>query len=195
MINHKLLATISKSLFILCACFLSKPAQAQCAGTDGSVIVCTKDADEANKTFALFPHLQGTPSPGGAWSTNDPANFFALDRTNGIVNLWEVKNSGLHEFTYTNNACGESAMVTISLGGYPGEDNIDAAIALTVLNAENFPESDYTQFALGEFYAATGQVSPALEHYARAVELKPSNERFIGPKIKALQEESNLLSN
>lgn len=69
-----------------------------------------------------------------------------------------------------------------------GEDNIDAAIAFTVLNAENFPESDYTQFALGGFYAAAGQIGPALEHYARAVELKPSNERFIGPKIKALQE-------
>lgn len=127
MINHKLLVTISKSLFILCICFLSNRALAQCAGTDGSVTVCNKDADEANKTFALFPYLQDTPTPGGTWATNDPANFFALDRTNGIVNLWEVKNSGLHEFTYTNNACGQSSIVTISLGGYPGEDNIDGS--------------------------------------------------------------------
>ncbi|WP_209402029.1 gliding motility-associated C-terminal domain-containing protein [Pseudozobellia sp. WGM2] len=89
------------------------------------VTICNKDADDTNKTFDLFAQLNGTPLPGGVWSTNDPANFFALDRDTGIVNLWEVKNSGLHEFTYTNNNCGDSATVTVSLGGYPGEDNID----------------------------------------------------------------------
>lgn len=69
-----------------------------------------------------------------------------------------------------------------------GQGDINAAIAFTTLNAENFPESDYTQFSLGEFHAAAGDVELALEHYTRAIELKPSNERFIGPKMRALQE-------
>ena len=116
-----------KGALLFLVCLSSNYAVSQCAGNDGAEIVCNKDADEANKTFALFPHLEGSPVAGGTWSTNDPANFFALDRDTGIVNLWEVKNSGLHEFTYTNTACGESAVVTISLGGYPGEDNIDGS--------------------------------------------------------------------
>lgn len=127
MIYLKFPISFLKWLFILCICLFSNHATSQCAGVDGAVTVCNKDADQANKTFSLFPHLSGTPTAGGIWSTNDPANFFALDRTNGIVNLWEVKNSGLHEFTYTNNTCGETAIVTISLGGYPGEDNIDGS--------------------------------------------------------------------
>ncbi|MDB2606482.1 gliding motility-associated C-terminal domain-containing protein [Zobellia sp.] len=100
---------------------------AQCSGSDGSVTICEKDTDEANKTFDLYAELGGAPTTGGSWSTNDPANFYALDRDTGIVNLWEVKNSGLHEFTYTNDCSGseESATITITLGGYPGEDNTD----------------------------------------------------------------------
>ncbi|CAZ96636.1 gliding motility-associated C-terminal domain-containing protein [Zobellia galactanivorans] len=113
----------------LCLILCSVNAMAQCAGIDDSITICEKDADDANKTFNLFTVLGGTPDPGGTWSTNDPANFYALDRNTGIVNLWEVKNSGSHEFTYTN-ICGgaeESAVVTVMLGGYPGEDNIDGS--------------------------------------------------------------------
>lgn len=111
-------------LFLILALCGTK-IHSQCAGTDNSVTVCNKDSDENNKTFDLFAQLGGTPTAGGTWSTNDPANFFALDRNTGIVNLWDVKNSGFHEFTYTNDACGESAIITVILGGYPGEDNID----------------------------------------------------------------------
>ncbi|MAU71895.1 MAG: hypothetical protein CML04_07340 [Pseudozobellia sp.] len=113
-------------LLLLTVLFTSE-MYSQCAGTDNSVTVCNKDSDENNKTFDLFAQLGGTPTLGGSWSTNDPANFFALDRNTGIVNLWDVKNSGFHEFTYTNDNCGESAVVTVILGGYPGEDNIDGS--------------------------------------------------------------------
>ena len=113
-------------LLLLTVLFTSE-MYSQCAGTDNSVTVCNKDSDENNKTFDLFAQLGGTPTLGGSWSTNDPANFFALDRNTGIVNLWDVKNSGFHEFTYTNDNCGESAVVAVILGGYPGEDNIDGS--------------------------------------------------------------------
>lgn len=72
--------------------------------------------------------------------------------------------------------------------GLMGRDGLDAAIALAVVNAENFPESDYTQFTLGELYATAGEVELAVEHYNRAIEIKPSNERLIGPKLAALRE-------
>lgn len=122
-------AAVFKTLIIFCFCLLYSHSYSQCAGNDGSVTVCEKETDEDNKAFDLFLHLNGTPTTGGTWATNDPANFFALNRTTGIVNLWNVKNSGQHEFTYTNT-CGsitESAIVTVSLGGYPGEDNIDGS--------------------------------------------------------------------
>src|SRR5680860_63601 len=121
-------ATICRALIIFCVCFLSNHTYSQCAGSDGSETVCEKDSDEANKAFDLNPYL-GTHALEGTWSTNDPANFFALDRTTGIVNLWEVESSGEHEFTYTKTCGGvtESAVVTLSLGGYPGEDNTDGS--------------------------------------------------------------------
>lgn len=119
MTNQYLAMTFSKWSLLFFVCIFSSQINAQlCAGTDGSIYVCNKDLDNANETFALFPILEGSPVSGGTWSTNDPANFFALNRATGIVNLWEVKNSGIHEFTYTNSACGESAIILISLGGY-----------------------------------------------------------------------------
>ena len=127
MIDQNYQNTIIAWIFFFCVFMFTDQAFSQCAGSDGSVTVCNKDADPANKTFALFPYLQDTPLAGGLWSTNDPTNFFALDRNTGILNLWEVKNSGQHEFTYTNSSCGQSAIVTINLGGYPGEDNIDGS--------------------------------------------------------------------
>ncbi len=123
-------ATVFRALIIFCICLLSQYSYSQCAGTDGAVTVCEKDTDENYKTFDLKP-LLGTYVPGGTWSTNDPANFYALNRTTGIVNLWDVKNSGEHEFMYTNTCGGvtESAVVTVSLGGYPGEENTDGTAA------------------------------------------------------------------
>ncbi|WP_422081656.1 gliding motility-associated C-terminal domain-containing protein [Ulvibacterium sp.] len=127
MTDHNLPKTIFLWVLGLLLLGFSQNIKAQCAGTDNTVTVCEKDTDIATQNYTLFDKLNGTPTPGGIWSTNDPANFFALDRTNGIVNLWEVKNSGVHQFTYTNDSCGESAIVTINLGGYPGEDNIDGS--------------------------------------------------------------------
>ncbi|MEP2278033.1 gliding motility-associated C-terminal domain-containing protein [Maribacter sp.] len=101
--------------------------KAQCAGNDASIIVCEKDADETNRNFALFPRLGGSPTSGGSWSTTNPENFYALNQSTGIVDLWRINNYGTHSFVYTNTDCNESATVTITLGGYPGEDNVDGS--------------------------------------------------------------------
>ncbi|MBS9461714.1 gliding motility-associated C-terminal domain-containing protein [Flagellimonas sp. 389] len=121
--------TFIKHLFAFSIGFLFtiSVAYSQCAGSDNTVTVCDKHDDIANRTFDLFANLNGLPAVGGVWSTTDAANFFALDTNTGIVDLWRINNYGVHEFTYTNNDCGESATVTINLGGYAGEDNIDGS--------------------------------------------------------------------
>lgn len=100
---------------------------AQCAGADATITVCDKDTDAANRSFALFTQLTGTPTTGGTWATSNPANFAALNRTTGVVDLWRINNFGVHLFTYTNSACSQSATITLNLGGYAGEDNIDGS--------------------------------------------------------------------
>ena len=101
--------------------------QGQCAGTDSVIEICNKDADVSNRNFDLFAELGGAPTTGGTWSTTNPANFNALNQNSGIVDLWRINNYGVHIFTYNNTACNQTATVTINLGGYPGEDNIDGS--------------------------------------------------------------------
>lgn len=98
---------------------------AQCAGVDNSVTICNKDADPNYQNFNLFNQLKGTPKNGGTWTANTPINQHTINKKTGIVNLWAINRFGKHTFTYTNPKCGESAEITILLGGYPGEDNVD----------------------------------------------------------------------
>lgn len=117
----------NNQFFFLSLLFLlfAKTVNSQCAGTNGSVVVCDKHSDVANRSFELFPHLNGTPNVGGTWSTLNPEAFFLLDTNTGEIDLWQVTTSGIYEFTYSN--CGEQATVTLTLGGYAGEDNIDGS--------------------------------------------------------------------
>jgi len=66
---------------------------------------------------------------------------------------------------------------------------LDAAIALLQVNAENFSQSYYTQFVLGELHIAAGNKTSALAAYKRAVELNPRAAPLLGPKIAALENE------
>ncbi len=118
----------NKSMFVLSVFFFFlsfSQVNAQCAGTDNTVTICNKEQDNANTTYGLFAQLGGTPIAGGTWTAVASANSNALDEATGELDLWQIYSSGLHEFEYTNTACGESAIVTIELGGYPGQDNID----------------------------------------------------------------------
>lgn len=62
-----------------------------------------------------------------------------------------------------------------------------AAIELARTNAENYPDSYYTAFVLGELYAATEQNELAISSFTRAIELNPGAERFLGPKLQRLR--------
>ena len=106
---------------------ISNFIQAQCAGENATIEICEKDADSAYRNFDLFAQLGGSPITGGTWATTNPENFYALNQSTGIVDLWRINNYGTHSFVYTNTDCNQSASVTIELGGYPGEDNIDGS--------------------------------------------------------------------
>ena len=100
---------------------------AQCAGTDATVTICNKETDPALQTYDLFAQLGGSPVTGGTWVSDNPINNDALiDPANGILNLWAINTADIHSFTYSNPSCDtSSATVTIELGGYAGEDNVD----------------------------------------------------------------------
>lgn len=97
----------------------------QCAGVDNSITICNKDSDSNYQNYNLFNQLGGTPETGGVWIANNPINQNAINTSTGIVNLWSINRFGEHTFTYSNSKCNESAKVTILLGGYPGEDNVN----------------------------------------------------------------------
>jgi tetratricopeptide (TPR) repeat protein len=59
--------------------------------------------------------------------------------------------------------------------GLLGSGRIDDAIAVFELNVEMFPDAGNPWDSLGEAHAAAGHVDRAIECYAKAVELDPSN--------------------
>ena len=68
---------------------------------------------------------------------------------------------------------------------------IEEATAFAKINAQNFPESYYSFFALGEFQAAGGQSDEAIASFKRAIELNPGAKAFLESKIGALMDESD----
>lgn len=68
-------------------------------------------------------------------------------------------------------------------------DNATAAIALTKINVEHFPESYYSHFVLAELYRSTEQIEAAISSYKRAAELNARAKPFLDAKIAELGEE------
>lgn len=64
---------------------------------------------------------------------------------------------------------------------------VDEAIAFLELNAEQFPESSYTHFTLGQTNSMAGNNVAAIENYTRAIEIDPGMANFLQPKIDALK--------
>ncbi|CAL2106133.1 Ig_7 domain-containing protein [Tenacibaculum sp. 190524A02b] len=126
-------------------------AFSQCAGIDNTVIICNKELNENYKSFDLFNILNGSPETGGLWSANNPINEPALDNLNGLVNLWRINRFGEHKFTYTNTSCNETSEITIFLGGYPGEDNVDGGANAcsddTTVDLFTFLDNDLTDIS------------------------------------------------
>jgi tetratricopeptide (TPR) repeat protein len=66
------------------------------------------------------------------------------------------------------------------------DKNYDAAIKMSNLNIEMYPNSGLAYFALGESYEASGDREKAIENVKKSIELSPDNRMF-DRKLKQLQ--------
>jgi tetratricopeptide (TPR) repeat protein len=66
------------------------------------------------------------------------------------------------------------------------DKNYDAAIKISNLNIEMYPNSGLAYFALGESYEASGDKTKAVENIKKAIELSPGNMMF-DRKLKQLE--------
>jgi len=110
------------SFFLLITTFFfSNSLQAQCAGSDNSVTICNIP-DPANQAVNLFALLGGAPVPGGTWS--DDLLSGGLNPLTGILNVWQIGESGVYTYTYTvTGAPGcvdNTSVITVIVGGYAG---------------------------------------------------------------------------
>ncbi len=94
---------------------------AQCAGEDGQFTVCNI-TDPSSKTIDLFSKLTGSPLTGGIWKDDNSSG--GLNSTTGILNVQQIRRSGIYHYTYTVDGIGlcpdNAATVTITVGGYAG---------------------------------------------------------------------------
>jgi len=68
------------------------------------------------------------------------------------------------------------------------QDQAEAAISLARINTENFPESYYSFFVLGELYNLVAQTDAAIDSYRRAAELNERARPFLDAKIAELSD-------
>lgn len=107
-------------LFFIILSFLPTNLKAQCAGTNGSKIICDI-ADPVNQNISLFSLLGGTPIAGGTWSDNNGSR--GLSTSTGILNAQLIRRGGTYNYTYTppeNSGCTDKATVTITIGAFSG---------------------------------------------------------------------------
>jgi len=123
--------SIALFAIILIASFFPSSSFSQCAGTDASITICDKEVYDqglANPigTVDLFALLGGVPVPGGTWSDDDSSG--GLNTTTGLLNTWTVNQGGVFNYTYTANpTCAvPTATITLTLGGFPGNNNPSA---------------------------------------------------------------------
>lgn len=121
--TFKKIRTIS-FLLIFYLFLTSTNTNAQCAGVDNDFEVCDI-ANPSSKTIDLFSQLAGTPSTGGTWEDLD---FVALsnpfkpvfNNSTGILNVQLIPSSGIYHFKYSVPGCTDTAIVTVTVGGYSG---------------------------------------------------------------------------
>lgn len=108
-------------LFTFILFLTSNEAQSQCAGNDGTITVCDI-TNPANQALNLFTLLGGTPTPGGYWL--DDSGNGGLNSATGILNIQQVRKSGIFTYTYTVDGIpgcvDNTATVTVLVGPYAG---------------------------------------------------------------------------
>ncbi len=119
-------------LFLFIA-FFNSNIYSQCAGDDNALTICNKETynqgiGNPNGVINLYTLLGGAPTPGGTWTNiNSAGGFTALT---GILNTWQINKGGVYNFRYTvtgvSGCIDNVSIITITLGGFPGVDNLTA---------------------------------------------------------------------
>lgn len=90
------------------------------------------------------------------------------------------KYYGGFSYNFKDNSLAELTHMLIK------EKNYDAAIKISNLNIEQYPNSGLAYFSLGEAYEANGDKAKAIENVKKSLELSPGNFMF-NRKLKELQ--------
>ncbi|MGQ7947632.1 gliding motility-associated C-terminal domain-containing protein [Flavobacterium sp. WC2509] len=106
---------------------------AQCAGNNGTLTDVCDITNPNSKVINLFSGLGGSPITGGTWKDDNKSG--GLDKVTGILNAQQIKKSGIYHYTYTvTGASGcpiNTAIVTVTIGGYTGVPGPNASICNT----------------------------------------------------------------
>jgi trimeric autotransporter adhesin len=118
--SSQLIYPIYLSIFFLFFCSID--GNAQCAGNDNSLTLCSSDiTNPSNKSIDLNL-LLGAHTTGGTWT--DDNNSGGLDTNTGVLNAQQIFVSGMYHYTYTVNgdpSCTDNnAVIEVIIGGYTG---------------------------------------------------------------------------
>ncbi|WP_348824732.1 gliding motility-associated C-terminal domain-containing protein [Flavobacterium aestuarii] len=95
---------------------------AQCAGTDNQLTLCSSDITNVSSKTIDLNALLGIHTAGGTWSDDD--NSGGLDAVTGILNAQQVFKSGIYHYTYKiDGAAGcldNTSVIEVTIGGYAG---------------------------------------------------------------------------
>lgn len=120
-------------LLFLLSLFTIPKTYSQCAGNDNTITICTKETynqgiGNPNGVLNLYTLLGGTPTPGGTWT--DLNSSGGLNTITGLLNTWQINQGGVYNYRYQINGipgCVDNiSIITVTLGGYPGSDNLNA---------------------------------------------------------------------
>ena len=67
-----------------------------------------------------------------------------------------------------------------------GEDDLDGALKVFLLNVELFPESSNVYDSLAEAYMNRGETRLAIQYYEKSLELNPNNTNAV-QQLETLQ--------
>ena len=109
-------------LSIILFFFISTNINAQCAGNDNSLTVCSSDLTNVSSQTIDLNLLLGTHTAGGIWTDDDNSGGFDTDT--GILNAQRIFVSGRYHYTYTVDGivgCTDNnAVIEVIIGGYTG---------------------------------------------------------------------------
>ncbi|PWA07861.1 gliding motility-associated C-terminal domain-containing protein [Flavobacterium laiguense] len=119
------------SVFFLFFCSID--VNAQCAGNDTTLPDVCLITDPSSASIDLFNGLGGSPTSGGTWKDDDKSG--GLNKVTGFLNAQQIKKSGTYHYTYTvtgvSGCADNTAIVTITIGGYTGVPAPNASICNT----------------------------------------------------------------